>query len=247
MRSIRSRQIHLAGILGMVALVGAGCGGGHSKGNAYLSLQWTVADVGDPSTGLNCADVGAGDVVVTMVNNATQTTYTDTFRCDSQGYAGTSAYVPNGVYSVTVRLFGDPQVYLNSTTLLDELSSTQTLVAGANTLPQTDFLVNSFVLGWSVTRGGVASTCAAVGARYVELDVYFSGQKDATAYYLDCSGYNPAATLAIPMGTYSIQWQAFLVDGGYYDIIQGGVSTPLTSYTVTTGVQANLGTAYFAL
>lgn len=246
MRSIRSRQIHLAGILGMIALVGAGCGSGRSKGNAYLNMQWTVADVGDPSTGLDCADVGAGDVVVTMVNTATQTTYTDTFRCDSQGYAGTSAYVPNGTYSITVRLYGDAQVYGNSTTLLDELTSTQPMVAGPNTLPQTDFLVNSFVLGWSVTRGGAASTCAAVGARYVELDVYFSGQTQATAYYLDCSGYNPAATLAIPMGTYSIQWQAFLVDANYFDI-QTGVSTPLTSYTVTTGVQADLGTAYFAL
>lgn len=247
MRSTRSRQIHLAGIFGMLALFGAGCGGSHSKGNAYLYVQWTVADVGSPSTGLNCQDVGAGDVVVTMVNNADPShPYTDTFPCASQGYTGTTAYVPSGTYSVTVRLYGDAKDYGNATTVLDELTSTQTLMSGANTLPQTDFLVNSFVLGWVVTRGGLSSTCAAVGASYVELDVTFSGQSQPTAYYLDCFGYNPAATLSIPMGNYNIKWQAFLVDASYYDV-PGSIGTSLASYNVTNGVQADLGTAYFAM
>ena len=254
MRSIRSPHIRLAGIFGMLALFGAGCGGGHSSANAYAYMTWSLYDVGDTAqaTPLACADVGAGDIVLTMVNTATQMTYTDTFPCASTNYSGTSAYVPSGTYAITVSLYGDVQDYGNNTTLLDQLSSTQTLVSGGNTLGSSAFLVNSFVLDWVVTSGGLASSCTAVGGRYVELDVTFSGlgQTKPVAYYLDCTGYKPAATLSIPMatsttGTYAVTWQAYLVDANKYDVV-GSVPTQLAGYTVTNGIQANLGTAYFS-
>jgi hypothetical protein len=233
----------------MLALFGAGCGGGggHSAGNAYVYVQWTLADVGNPAKkDLSCPQVGGGDVVLTMVNNATQQTYTDTFPCTSTNYAGTSAYLPSGTYSITMSLYGDMQDYGNTTTLLDQLVATETLLGGENDLGPTDFQVNSFGLGWVVTSGGLASSCAAVGANFVELDVYYSGQTQATAYYLDCYNYSPPLyTLSIPLGTYNVQWQAFLVDANYHDV-PGSIGTQLTSYTVSTGVQANLGTAYFA-
>jgi hypothetical protein len=229
----------------MLALFGAGCGSNQPSANAYVSLQWDIFDVGDTTMNspLTCADVGGGAIVLTSVNQATQMTYTDTFACATA--AGSSANLPSGTYSLTVSLYGDPTKYGNSTTLLDQVTYTQTLLSGPNPLPVVDFMVNSFVLGWTVTSGGLATTCTAVGGSYVELDIYFSGQTQPTAYYLDCLGYNPAATLSIPMGTYNVQWQAFLVDANYRDV-PGTAGTQLASYTVATGVQANLGTVYFA-
>jgi len=245
MHFTRSRQGHLAGIFGMLALFGAGCGSNQSSANAYVTLQWDIFDVGDTAMNspLTCADVGGGTIVLTSVNQATQMTYTDTFTCASG--AGSSANLPSGTYSLTVSLYGDRTMYGNSTTLLYQVPYTQTLLSGPNPLPVVDFMVNSFVLGWQVTSGGLATTCTAVGGSYVELDVFFSGQTQATAYYLDCLGYNPAATLSIPMGTYNVQWQAFLVDANYQDV-PGTAGTQLASYPVATGVQANLGKVYFA-
>ena len=249
MRSIRSRQVHLAGIFGMLALFGVGCGGGGGHSNAFVYAQWTVADLDTPSLGLYCTDVDAGNVVLSMVNvnDPKQNPYIDTFPCNSLNYAGTSASVPVGTYSITVSLMGDPQVYGNNTTVLDQLGTTQTLGSGTNTLPQSDFQVNSFVLGWSVTSSGLPTTCAGVGARFVALDVTFAGQSQPTPYYLDCYNNGPPlkATPSLPFGTYSVQWQASLVDANDY-YVPGIPTTPLTNYTVTTGVQANLGTAYFA-
>jgi hypothetical protein len=208
-------------------------------------MQWSVYDLGDTAMAypLTCADVGAGDVVLTMVNQSTQATYTDTFHCASANYDGTSAYVPSGTYAIKVDLYGDPVVYGNSTTLLDELTSTQALVSGSNPLGVIDFMVNSFVLGWSISYGGVSTTCAAAGASWVELDVYFSGQTKATAYFFPCdvTSYR-AATTAIPMGSYSVQWQAYLQDAYYNDLTTG---TQLMSYSVTSAAQADLGYAYF--
>jgi hypothetical protein len=251
MRSIRSRQVRLIGIFGTLALIGAGCGGGgHSSGNAYVSAQWSVADLGNPTKGLRCEDVGGGDVVVTMFNNArpqdpNPPTYT--FPCAS--YAGTTYSVPSGTYTITVSLYGDVKDYGKDPPLLDELSVTQTLLSGTNPLSATDFLVNSFVLGWMVNSG--ATTCTAVGGSYVELDVTFPNQSQPSAYYLDCLGYNPAATLSIPIaanyglasGYYSVSLNAYLVDANYTRLVAGTLSP---SYVVTDGVQADLGTAYFS-
>ncbi|HEX7505638.1 MAG TPA: hypothetical protein VF550_02625 [Polyangia bacterium] len=235
----------------MLALFGAGCGGGHSSGNAYVTAQWSVADLGNPSKGLRCEDVGGGDVVVTMFNNAYSqdpNPSTATFPCAS--YAGSTYAVPRGTYTIVVSFYGDVKDYGKNPPLLDELSVTQTLVNGPNPLGATDFLVNSFVLGWSVTSGGFSSSCTAVGGSYVELDVTFPSQSQPSAYYLDCLGYNPAATLSIPVaanygltsGYYDVSLNAYLVDANYTRLATGAL---LASYRVTDGVQADLGTAYF--
>jgi hypothetical protein len=238
MHFTRSRQGHLAGIFGIVALFGAGCGGGN-KGGTYVDLQWSVADLGDPNKALYCTDVGAGDVVLDLQGPVSDSY---TFHCSSPNYEGVTATLPIGTYSITVTLYGDPAIYGDATTVLDSMQSSLTLVSGPNIVPA-DFLVNSFVLGWVVTEGGLTSSCQAVGGSYIALDVYYSGQTQATTYYLNCSGYNPAATLSIPMGPYNVQWQAFVVDANHYDLSPG---TTMASYTVQTGVQADLGTVYFA-
>jgi hypothetical protein len=244
MRSRRSRLGYLIGILGTLALFGAGCGGGHS-GGTYANMQWTLADYGAPLTDLTCEDVGAGDIVVALQSSTES--FSDTLHCNTQNYS--SAYtVPSGTYSITATLYGDPTVYGNATTVLDTIPQfSQTIVNGPNTVAL-DFLVNSYVLNWSISSGGFATTCASVGARYVELDIYYAGQSTPAAYYFNCnSNYIPSTyiyrdiTTAIDMGSYNIQWQAYLQDANYNDL----ASTQRTSYGVVSRVQAELGTAYF--
>jgi hypothetical protein len=228
----------------MLALFGAGCGGGHS-GGTYANIQWTLADLGAPSTGLTCADVGGGDIVVSLQSAAAS--YSDTIPCNSPNYSA-SYTIPSGTYSITATLYGDPQVYGNATTVLDTIPQfSQTIVSGPNTVPL-DFLVNSYILNWSISSGGYATTCASVGASHVELDIYYAGQSTPEAYLFNCnSNFNPITsvyrdiTTAIDMGSYSISWQAYLQDAANRDL----ASTLLNPYSVVSGVQAELGTAYF--
>jgi len=249
---IRSRQGYIARSLGVAitALALVGCGGS-SKSSATASLQWSLFDLSDSamSQPLRCADVGAGAVVLSMQDSSAGTTYTKTFKC--LDYAGASDVVPAGTYDVTVTLYGDPTIYGNTTTVLDTPPTTgAVLVAGPNALLLTDFLVNSFVLGWSISSGGYSTTCASAGAASVELDVWFPGQTTPTAYSLPCdstavygAGYR-AATMAIPMGPYNVTWQAFLVDAQGTDVAPGTTTQP---YPVSAGAQADLGSVIFSL
>jgi hypothetical protein len=234
MHFIRSRYGHLTGILGLLALVG--CGSSNKHSDAYANLQWYIYDVGG-TTSLYCSDVGATSVVVTSVNQATLVEYTDTFACAD--YQNSTAYLPSGNYKITVDLYDAANI------LLYETTSLQSLYSGPNTLPVVYFDVNSFVLGWAISYNGVSTTCAAVGAYWVALDVYYPGETQPTYYYFACDDtveYR-AATAAIEMGPYTVRWQAFLLDANHYELTTG---TQLTSYNVSSSVQANLGTVYFA-
>jgi hypothetical protein len=245
MRVIGSARNYLVTLVGLLALAGAGCGGsgggghpprGGSSYGAYVSLQWGVYDVGDTAyaSPLDCAVVGAGQIVVT-----TDETWQDTFSCLSGG--GTTAALPTGNHTLRVTLYGDPTTYGNNSTVLDEISSSVFLGAGTNPQPVVDFLVNSYVLDWTITSGGLATSCASVGAAYVALDIFYTGAPQPTTYYLNCNE-GRAATTAIAMGSYSIDWQATLVDTSYHDVSQ---PTLRSGYTVTNGVQADLGSVYF--
>lgn len=250
MRFLRPRPHYVMGLLGLLAFAAGGCGGGNSSrgGSASLSLPWGIYDVSDTNSAypLDCAnDVGGRDLVVTLTNQATNQSFTFTFDCESG--AGTTGYVPAGTYTVTVDLYGDPKVYGNNNTILDQYPAwTQDLFAGPNSVATLALVVNSYVLSWTITSGGLPTTCAAVGARWVALDVYYAGQSQPTSYFLDCTA-GTQATLAIPVGTYTISWQAFLDDASQRDITQG---TTLVSFTVRndpnqTRLRADLGAVYF--
>ena len=229
----------------MLALFGAGCGGGggHSSSGAYVYLQWSLYDLGDTvyAQPLLCEDTGAG--VIELRDDSRG--YFDTFNCNTANYEASGHIVPSGTYSLTATLYGDPAVYKNTTTVLDTIQlPPQTLVTGPNTVVA-DFLLNAYILNWQITAGGLISTCANVGASYVELDVYYAGQSTATAYNCasnrNSSGVYRDITTAISAGSYAIQWQAFLQDAAYRDL----ASTQLAPYNVLSGVQADLQTAYF--
>jgi hypothetical protein len=233
MHFIRSRYGYLTGILGLLTLLGCGSS---NKNSADAYLKWNIYDLSDTpmANSLSCADVGAASVVVTLDANSFK------FACaDYQGY---TASVPSGTYSITVELYADA----NATILLDQIPPyTQTLVSGTNNIGPANFLVNSFVLGWSISYNGVSTTCAAVGADWVALDIYYQGETQPTSYYLACddSYEYRAATAAIEMGPYTVQWRAFLLDANYNELTTG---TQLMSYNVSSSTQADLGTVYFA-
>src|SRR6266540_1981900 len=111
MRFIRSPKNCFAALVGLLALAGLGCGGGghSSRGGsgygAYVSLQWGLYDLGDTAFAhpLDCATVGAGQIVIT-----TDETWQDTFSCASGG--GTTAALPTGNHTLRVTLYGDQAV-----------------------------------------------------------------------------------------------------------------------------------------
>jgi hypothetical protein len=238
-----SQQSRFARFLGTaaIALALVGCGGnGHSSpggGSASASMQWYLYDIGDTAMAqpLACADVGATSVVITFQNASTGATYDGgTFTCTA--YGATTAMVPPGTYNVTLDLYGTSNV------LLDTISGTQAMYAGNNPMGSMDFLVNSFVLGWGITVGGAPTTCAAVGAYWVELDVKFSGQTQPVAYYFPCNDVSyREATLGIQIGPYTVSWQAYLLDASKNDLTYTSVQT----YNVSASQQADLGTVYF--
>lgn len=236
MRFRRPRQHHVL-VFVALALAGASCGGGGRS--TYVSVPWSIYDVADVNmtTPLDCSHVGAGDVVVTATNSATNQAYTSTFSCAS--YTSRTS-VPAGTYTVTVTLYAAPSVYGNNTTVIDQYAWTQTVGSGPNAIGTVALFVNSYVLRWTT-----ASSCAALGAAWVALDIYYSGQNEPTSYFLKCAS-GSEATQALPLGTFPMQWQAFLVDAAYKNLTPG---TPLVPYTVRNEdpgrVQADLGTVHF--
>src|ERR1019366_5932241 len=243
MRFIGSPKNYLSGLVGLLALAGAGCGGGgggHSvrggnSSNAYVPLQsWSVYDLNGAA--VTCADIAARDVVVSYYNadTGTQEPFTDTFPCNN--LTGTTDYLPAGNYTITVTIYGDPAVYGNNTTVLDQVQSSQLLLGGPNTLPSFNFQINAFDLAWAISVGGVATRCESVGATSVELDVYYASQSQPVAYSFPCNTYE-SATKGIAMGTYAIQWQAFLLDASNHELAPG---TALTNFTVSSSAPANL-------
>ena len=248
MRFIGSSKNYLASLVGLLTLAGAGCGGGggHSTrgGNNYVAsidLQsWSLYDLN--GTAVTCADIAARDVVVSYYNadTGTQEQFTDTFPCSSLN-GGTTGYLPAGNYTITITIYGDPGVYGNTTTVLDQVQSSQLLLSGPNTLPSFSFQINAYDLAWTISVGGVSTTCESVGAAYVELDVSGAEQPSPTKYYFTCSDYE-SATKGIAMGNYAIQWQAFLLDAGHHALAPG---TSLTNFTVSSQAPANLGMAIF--
>ena len=244
MHVARSRYAHLAGFLGALALLGCGGGGrsrGAGAGDAYAHLQWSIYDVGGTAA-LSCSAVGASTVNVYLKTSGFEDSYN--FAC-ADGYDSTAA-LPPGTYSITVTLYGDSKIYGDSTTVLEQVVATQDLYAGDNPLPTINLFVNSFVLGWSITSGGVPTTCAWAGAAWVALDIYYPGESQPGTYYLPCDDRLDYRTATTAIATYdfgkNIQWQAFLLDANDKELSSG---TRMMSYNISSTVQADLGSVVF--
>jgi hypothetical protein len=266
MRSIRSPRIHLAGIFGVLALFGAGCGGGGSHsipagGDGYASFAWDIYDIQDTTyrTRLTCASVGAASVVVTLTNLQTGTVYNQSpVSCSGSNMEMSTAYVPAGSYTVGFALYGDPAIYGNALTILDSFdmvdssgaTSTFSILSGLNDFRSSvaAFVTQSFVLGWGISYQGAPTTCGAMYAAAVDLDVAVEGSSTWVTSRFNCTTgagtsyaipfYNP--TTGQPATT--VQWRLYLVDQTGQDIASvAGGTVGIPAYT-----DIDLGKQYFS-
>jgi hypothetical protein len=229
----------------VAALALAGCGS--SSSDASASFQWSIYDIEDTTmkSPRLCSDVGASQVVLTLTNDATGGVYQNPFSC-SLMQASTSS-VPAGDYTVGFDLYGDVTTYGNSTTLLDSFdgSSTYHLYAGTNDYRNATppFFVQSILVDWALYSQGVSTTCAAMGAQYVDLEFTVGGSSTPITSRFDCTTVSAGTSFPIPFGTTSVQWQLFLVDPSGQDI----VSLPGATVAVPSNTDINLGTQSFSL
>jgi len=241
-----SPQLHLAGILATLAL--AGCGSGHSSngGTGYATFTWSVFDT--QGVEWDCASIGAGSVVVTLMDQATGTVYTQN-PVSCVDLQMSTANVPTGSYTAGFDLFGDPAIYGNATTIIDSFSAGETfhILAGANdfTGKYAAFAVRSFVVGWAFLSGSAASLCASVGAWYVDLDITTSAGATAVTSRFDCAT-GSGISFPYPYGPSTAQWRLYLVDSTNQHItyIDGGsVELPPLG---SPPADVFLGTQYFS-
>ncbi len=220
-----------------------------SPGSATFS--WYVFDIetgtSNPTLAIGCAAAGAGSVAVTLTGVSTQVPKQSIVPCTDGTVA--MANVPSGAYYAAFDLYGDPAIYGNSTTRIDGFQATDnsgqamvfTIGPGSNsdfTDLYAPFVVQSFTVSWRIFAQGVATTCAAVGASYVDLafmtlDPATGGTTNWVTSRFPCTS-GTGASDAIPYGPTQVQWALSLVDAAGRDLqtINGGTVTLPTDSNV---------------
>jgi hypothetical protein len=249
-----SRQLRQVALVGALALVG--CGGGHSSGPGYGVFAWRIFDIEDTqfTSALLCSQAGAGSVDVTLFDRtgAAVPNSTVTALC-TDGYVSTPE-VPAGPYTLQFDLYGDQTVYGNDSTLLDSYyNNTETYPIGPGmsdyrSRVYAPLQVRSFVVGYTIYYQSVLSTCAAVGASYVDLDFTVTGSTAVVTSRLPCqyvvgASYGQGASFPIPFDATSAQWSLYLVDAAGKDI----QSIAGTTVSVSGQADVRLGTQTFSL
>jgi hypothetical protein len=199
----------LAGIIGL-GLGAAGCSGSSHPPTGNFELHWNA--------GATCAAAGATDIYLYLVDVRDNYGYQEHFRC--LDYQGTSEALPPDDYTARV------QVTDASGTLLDELSfpDVYPIYAGRVTrlLPDVDLLAQpaviqpttgTFGLRWSLawTTGG-GTTCSAVGATTVDLDLAAVGSGGEYHYTFTCSDYQDTSD-PLPPDDYTVAVRAYDASG----------------------------------
>jgi len=245
----------------MLALFGAGCGGGSShSGDGYASFAWDIYDIQDTTYGarLTCASVGAGSVVVTLTNLQTGTIYgQNAVSCSGSNMEMSTAYVPTGSYTVGFDLYGDPAIYGNASTILDSFDMVDSsgataefrILSGLNDFRGSvaAFVKRSFVLDWGIYYQGAPTTCSAMYAAGVDLDFAVEGSPTWVTSPFNCTT-GTGTSYAIPLYNpttgqlaNTLQWRLYLLDQSGKDIasVDGG-TVAIPAYT-----DIDLGTQYF--
>ncbi len=242
-----TRHSHFAGFLATTAAALALAGCGSSSSGASASFQWSICDIEDTAqkSPLTCPEVGASQVVLTLTNQATGDVYQNPFSCSLRQVSTPS--VPAGNYAVRLDLDGDPKTYGNATTLLDSFdgSSTYQLYAGTNDFRNATppFFVRSLLVDWAVYSQGVSTTCAAMGAQYVDLEFTVGGSSTPITSRFDCTTVSAGTSFPIPSGATSVVWQLLLVDASGQAI----VNLPGATVAVPSNTDIDLGTQSFDL
>lgn len=102
------------GFLGLFAVGALALGGCFvSDPEGTFSLTWSISVDGFAGT---CAEVGGDVVQVIATNNNSGDGFSDTFRCNA--FAGTTAPMPTGDYTVVIKLLDNSNHQLNSVNLV---------------------------------------------------------------------------------------------------------------------------------
>lgn len=209
---LRIRTLYLAGITAVLAstgcVVGSDGSGRHSRpGAGTFDVAWELAWVEDGGY-VTCQEAGAAVVDLDVVHLDSTLVYHDSFPCAAG--RGRSQVLPGGDYSAVLRVYDDRD------TLLSETWPAAFRLTGGTTYLSTDhdpvvMSLQSFVMYWSVTRGGAPSGCAQVGAAWVELLAQPTGAAEESSYLFPCAD-GRGITQAIPPGTYSVQARLLAAD-----------------------------------
>ncbi len=191
------RTLCLFGITTSLAL--AGCVGG-SHGN--FAVGWDLAWVDNESNLLGCDEAGAAWVDLDMVDMHDQE-YHDRFACSDMG--GFSQTLHEGDYSVVLRVRDANENLLSATapTWFSIFDGTTYLTDNSGNWPL--MALQSFVLDWTISVGGVPASCAQAGAAWVELLTVLPTNQPVS-YLFPCETYS-GETQAIPTGSYTVDLQ----------------------------------------
>jgi hypothetical protein len=241
--SRQSQIVSLAATLAALALVGCGGGVDHphttAGATASASFSWSIYDIGDRAyqTSLLCDHVGASQVVITLLSADTGQTYANAAVASCSAWQATTYAVPPGYYTVGFDLYGDQQIYGNSSTVLDSFDSDTTVYLGPGMNDfrnsSSTFVTLSFVVDWNLYSTSLGRYISCNPGEEVDLVFFRPGSQTeitSTFYCSDLSGFS----FPIPIDYQSVQWSMFLVDpttGLDTATIKGGVLSIPTNIT----------------
>jgi hypothetical protein len=205
-----------------------------------MGLTWSFSYVGAPDNApaLDCASAGAATVEVSVAA-AGAAPMVVPFAC-ADG-SGITPIVTPGIYSVQVTA-KDASGHVISGNAPELIP----IFPIGTDYGHAAFAVQSFVASWAITKAGVATTCAAVGAATVQLDA----QKAPTAtdptpapltYQFPCAAMT-GATQAVDVGTYAVTLS--LLDAAGKPI---GAPQSMAGFVASANARAVLPTLTFAL
>lgn len=202
----------LPGLSGCLFAGDEGDGGFGVSPEGIVQFQWGIRALDDPpSAWLSCVDAGVTGVALRMRRRGDGYTASHAFDC---ALGAGALRLPPGDYAATLDLTDAAGQVLSTVTPADAAAGAPVLVrAGARTDIQTVFLIQSFVLTWSIEVAGSPGTpvtCAAASATLVRLDVSLSGAPQPVAYEFPCVSL-AGSTTAIPGGFYTVALS--LLDG----------------------------------
>jgi hypothetical protein len=229
----RNCTVWLAGIVGFVAVTGAGCGG---SDDSAIRVRWDVAYVDNNAA--TCDGLDTPSVTVTVFPpNGNAVLASATFPCRDR--IGVTNRLPSGVYDVQLSLLDRKGRSVAEVTYTD----LETRRSGV-TEPGTDalFKAQAWDLAWLVQKVGpggapLASSCEAVGASTVEFTWQLGGEAPEAVDFV-CNLY-AGSSPAIRTGLY--QAQMLLLDAGGHTLSDtGSMSQRVTDDPTSAQIDAEL-------
>lgn len=209
-----SRQVRLGRLAAAFSIVAlAGCGGGGGGASASATFSWKLFDVSNTSgSALDCAAVGAGDVVLDLTNLGTGQFFPAAATARCVDGAVTTVSVPSGSYQIDFYLYGDPVIYGNDGTLLDQFYDTAPFRPGITDYSGTSeaFMVASLIVHWGLSSASAQGPVSCAPGDLVSLVFQTSGTAPVKSTF-DCGVY-AGTSYPYPVDAVSADWSLSLTD-----------------------------------